>query len=75
MGKTTFSTEDIGFIALTRVVLGVGIGLLLSSAISPDSRKTVGLALLGAGAVTTVPILMRVFGEKCEDAAPIVLVA
>jgi hypothetical protein len=31
--------------------------------------------LIGAGAVTTIPILIRVFGDRCKERKPVVLVA
>lgn len=75
MRQTTLTTPDIGFIAATRVVLGIGIGLLVSGGLNRDLRKAVGLGLLGAGAVTTIPILLRVFRKQCDEVTPIVLVA
>lgn len=75
MKEKTLSVPDIGFIAVTRVVLGVGIGLLISGGLDREQRRVVGSALLGIGAVTTIPILMRVFGGQCQDRGSIQLVA
>ena len=49
-----------GFVVVTRVALGVGLGLLLASRIPEDRRRTVGLALVGIGAATTIPALLAV---------------
>jgi hypothetical protein len=49
-----------GFVVSTRVALGVGIGLLLSSRIPEERRRAVGLALVGIGAATTIPALLAV---------------
>jgi hypothetical protein len=75
MKEKSLTVPDIGFIAATRVVLGVGIGFLISGALEREQRLVLGSALLGIGAVTTIPILMRVFGRRCEDRGSIQLVA
>jgi hypothetical protein len=54
----TLTLPEIGLIAMTRGALGVGIGLL-----EKDERRSAGLALLAVGALTTVPILMRLRNE------------
>jgi hypothetical protein len=51
----------LGAIAATRGMLGVGIGLLLSGRISRRKRRKVGLALLGIGAASTIPLAATVF--------------
>ena len=55
---------ELAFIAATRGLLGVGIGLLVSEQLRPDTRKVVGLTLLGIGALTTVPIAMSLLGRR-----------
>jgi len=49
-----------GFVVVTRIALGVGLGLLLSSRIPEERRRTVGLALVGIGAATTIPAVLAV---------------
>jgi hypothetical protein len=75
MKEKSLTIPEIGFIAVTRVLLGVGIGLLVSGALNREQRKIVGSALLGIGAVTTIPILMRVLGTQCDTDKTISLVA
>jgi hypothetical protein len=75
MTEKSLTIPDIGFIAVTRVALGVGIGLLVASGLNREQRIVLGSALLGAGAVTTIPILVRVLGAKCSSEQPIRLVA
>jgi hypothetical protein len=75
MEQITLKRADVGFIAVTRVVLGVGVGLLIAGGLGREARKTLGFALLGVGAVTTVPILMKVLGKQCEAGRSITLVA
>jgi len=62
--ERTLSIPDLILIAGTRVALGVGIGLLLSDRLNRDQRKAVGLALVGVGAATTIPLAISVIGKK-----------
>ena len=48
------------FVVVTRGLLGVGIGLLLSARLPPERRRAVGLTLIGIGAATTVPAALTV---------------
>jgi hypothetical protein len=57
----------IGLIAGTRVALGIGIGLLLADRLTPDQRRATGLALLGFGALTTIPLVLEVLGSESSD--------
>lgn len=52
----------IGLIAVTRVILGVGIGLLLSRHLSRDERRGFGVGLLAVGALSTIPLAAKVLG-------------
>jgi hypothetical protein len=58
---------ELAFVAGTRGIAGVGIGLLISGHLKPETRKTVGWALLGIGALTTVPIAVQVFGRLAKS--------
>ena len=56
---------ELAFVAVTRGLTGLGAGLLLSEFIDDDDvRRRLGWTLLGIGAATTVPIAMRVFGNR-----------
>jgi putative Mn2+ efflux pump MntP len=61
--QITLTLPEIGLIALTRGALGVGIGLLLSNVLEKNERRSAGLALVAVGALTTVPILLRLRNE------------
>jgi len=61
--RVTLTLPEIGLIAMTRGALGVGIGLLPSTALEKDERHCAGLALLAVGVLTTVPILIRLRNE------------
>lgn len=54
---------DIIMLAATRGMLGAGIGLLVAGKLSDDQRRAVGRTLVAVGAVTTIPLAMRIFGQ------------
>ena len=58
---------DIILIAGTRIALGAGIGLLLSSRLNNDQRKAAGLALALVGGLTTIPLALGVIGKKSAE--------
>ena len=66
MRERSLTVPEIMLIAGTRVAFGVGVGLLLADRLSRDARKGAGWALLGFGALTTVPILMGVLGKPAS---------
>jgi len=51
-------------VAATRGMLGLGAGLLLAPKIGRKRRRVMGLALLGVGLASTLPIAARVFAPK-----------
>ncbi|HEY2801254.1 MAG TPA: hypothetical protein VGI85_11705 [Chthoniobacterales bacterium] len=55
---------EMGLFALTRVALGVGVGLLASMKLDDKQRRAVGVTLLLVGILTTVPFAVHVFGEE-----------
>ena len=61
--KVTLAVPELGLIAMTRAMLGVGIGLLLSEALDKRTVRGVGIALVAVGVLTTVPLLLRVRDE------------
>lgn len=60
MFKNRMTVPELGFIAITRIALGAGVGLLLSGKLRRDRRKAAGVALAVVGAITTIPFVMRV---------------
>jgi hypothetical protein len=64
MRKTVLTIPEVGLIALTRVALGAGLGLLLSEKLDRSARRAAGLALVVVGAATTLPLAMEVFCKK-----------
>jgi hypothetical protein len=63
MRSLEIGLPELAFVAATRGIAGVGIGLLISEHLEPETRKAVGWTLLGIGALTTVPIAVDVFGR------------
>lgn len=59
----------LGFIAATRVALGIGIGLLVSKRVSRSRRSKLGSALVAAGALTTIPAAVMVFRRRSLEPA------
>ena len=51
-------------IAVTRGLLGVGIGLLLSEKIGRKYRMKAGIALAAISAATTIPLILAVRREQ-----------
>ena len=63
MKERRITTPELTLIAGTRVALGVGIGLLCSGRLNRDQRRAAGLALLGIGVASTIPLLLEVLGK------------
>jgi hypothetical protein len=62
MKETTLSLPELALVAGTRAVLGIGAGLLLANALTKDQRNPLGLALVGIGVLTTIPLAFEVIG-------------
>jgi hypothetical protein len=64
MGKShEISRAEVGLVAVTRVALGIGAGLLLGGKMDDSQRKAAGIALVLIGAVTTIPLAIEIFGK------------
>jgi hypothetical protein len=68
MKKIVLNAPTLGFVVMTRAMLGVGIGLLLSERLPAEWRRAVGLTLVTVGAATTIPAAMAVFGNDGQQA-------
>ena len=64
MKERNLTIAEIMLIAGTRVALGAGIGLLLSSKLTKDQSKAAGVALALVGGLTTIPLALGVIGKK-----------
>ena len=63
MQQRGLTIPELILIAGTRVALGAGLGLLIGDKLRSDVRKGAGWALLGVGAVTTIPLLLSVLSK------------
>ena len=79
--ETIVSFPELLLIAGSRVVLGLGLGLLMSKRLSVERREGVGWALFGVGVLSTIPLAFEVFsgrrvatemrlGDPCDDDIP-----
>jgi hypothetical protein len=66
MLERKLSIAEIILIAGTRVALGAGIGLLLSSHLNDDQRRAAGLALALVGGLTTIPLAIGIISQRSE---------
>jgi EamA domain-containing membrane protein RarD len=64
MKKHVVTVPEVGLIAMTRAMLGAGIGLLVSDKLTPEQRRAIGWTLVAIGVVTTVPLAMEVLGDQ-----------
>jgi hypothetical protein len=64
MKERILTIPELILIAGTRVALGIGIGLLIADRLTDRERKAAGWALVGVGALTTVPLAMNVLGKS-----------
>ena len=64
MTERRLNLSDIILLAVTRGMLGAGIGLLAAGKLSDEQRRAIGRTLVLVGAMTTVPLAMRVFGQS-----------
>ncbi len=60
MKHAKLALPSLGAIALTRTLMGIGIGLLLSGKIARDRRPILGGVLLALGALSTIPLGINV---------------
>jgi hypothetical protein len=64
MIERNFTLPEMIFWTMTRVALGVGVGMLISRRLSKDAMKAAGLALTVVGGFTTVPLAIAIMGKK-----------
>jgi len=62
--KAALTLPEIMLIAGTRVMLGVGAGLLLADILREDKRRMIGWRLFLVGALSTIPLAIDVFSKR-----------
>jgi len=69
MRRFPISIPELAFIAGTRGIGGVGIGLLLAGCLRAEQRKGIGLGLLAIGVLTTLPVAREVYVRRRDALA------
>ena len=54
------SVPEAALVAGTRAIAGVGLGLLLGNHLIAHERRRLGWALFAVGALSTIPLAMRI---------------
>jgi hypothetical protein len=67
MKETRISLPELALVAITRVGLGFGIGLLTSGRMSRRQRRAVGISMVLVGAVTTIPLAIAVRHGRVKE--------
>jgi hypothetical protein len=68
MREPDLTFPELMFVVGTRAMLAAGVALLVAGRLSDKQRKSIGTVLIAIGAVTTVPALMAVLGNKDRPA-------
>jgi hypothetical protein len=58
------TVPELVLIAGTRVMLGIGLGLLLGGKLERGERRVLGRVLVAIGAATTLPLAIQVLGKR-----------
>ena len=66
MKTANLTIPEVGLVAVTRAVLGIGIGLLIHDKLRAGQRAPVGWTCLAIGLLTTMPLAVEVFGDLRE---------
>ncbi len=59
MKTVTLKLPELGLLAITRVALGAGVALLISTKLDDCQGHAAGLALAIVGLLTTIPFAVR----------------
>lgn len=64
MREHRVTLPELALISGTRGLIGFGLGLLVSDRLVSDRRRVLGIALVAAGALSTIPLAIRVFRRR-----------
>lgn len=70
MREYPVTAPELALVALTRGLLGAGIGYLTAGWMSTEQRRAVGRTLLLVGMATTIPLVLEVFKQPSTVGAP-----
>jgi hypothetical protein len=63
MKEYSVSGPELALVALTRGLLGAGIGYLSASRLTDEQRRAIGGTLVLVGIATTIPLVWEVFNH------------
>jgi hypothetical protein len=69
MRERRITVPELALFGLTRAMIGFGAGLLLSPRFVRDERPKAGKVLLAIGALSTIPIAVRLLRQRRETRA------
>jgi hypothetical protein len=61
--RVELPVPEIGILAVTRAMLGAGVGLMVAEKLSERQRKVIGRTLFLMGAVSTIPLVRDIFSK------------
>jgi gas vesicle protein len=65
--KISATFPELALLAITRGMIGAGVGLLFANKLSRKNRTAIGLPLFIVGALSTIPIALHLFnGDKTK---------
>lgn len=64
MRETKLTIPQVALIGGTRGMLGAGLALLLADKLDPGRRRAVGWTLSLIGAISTVPLALKVLNRR-----------
>jgi hypothetical protein len=68
MKTVTLSRMEVETIAATRFIFGAGCALLLARRLPQEERQVLGWTLTAIGTITTIPLILLVYGQKAKHA-------
>jgi hypothetical protein len=68
MKTVTLRRVQVEMIAATRFMFGAGCALLMSRCITPEKRQVLGWTLTAIGAITSIPLILLVYGQEAKHA-------
>ena len=73
MRETRVALPELALIGATRGMLGIGLGFLVAERVPRRQRMIVGAVLAAIGAISTIPLAIRVLRRRATDARAAVM--